>query len=217
MIPTARLAALAALAESGVYLLFDPRSRPDDWQDVLRDLRDAGIVWFQLRAKGATVDELETWAACLPDLLVGATWVLNDDPDLAPALGASGVHVGAADPDPVAARLCVGADAIVGATGSGGRWQALPAAALAAVDYLGVGPLRASATKPDAPRPLGHDAYPGIVAGLPCPVVAIGGVASDDLPALRRAGVRGAAVASGIWQHADPRAAALRYLEAWRA
>ena len=82
-------------------------------------------------------------------------------------------------------------------------------------DYLGIGPLRDTATKPDADAALGPARVAALAAGTRLPAVTIGGVLPGDLPALREAGLSGVAVVSGICAAADPGAAARDYLRHW--
>jgi len=83
------------------------------------------------------------------------------------------------------------------------------------VDYLGIGVLRATATKADAPPPLGLAGFAELVAGSDLPAVAIGGILPADMHSLRRAGAAGAAIVSGICAALDPEEAARGYADAW--
>ena len=79
-------------------------------------------------------------------------------------------------------------------------------------DYWGVGPWRASDTKPEAGSPLGADGFrrvAGLNAGIPC--LAIGGVRPEDVALVRQCGGAGVAVASGILGGPDVEGAARRY------
>jgi hydroxymethylpyrimidine kinase/phosphomethylpyrimidine kinase/thiamine-phosphate diphosphorylase len=140
---------------------------------------------------------------------------------LARGVRVDGVHVGqsdvpadlvhgmldAASPD---RRLVVGLTANTAAHVEAVR--ALPAGT---VDYLGVGVIRPTSTKPDHPVPLGHDGF-GIIAGLsPVPCVAIGGVDVRDVEAIAAAGGAGTAVVSAICAAEDPEAAARELVAAW--
>lgn len=207
-----RTAALAALRADGICVLFDPAHRAD-WIDVLGDLQAVGVPWFQLRSKQAAASTRAGWAYEARRVLDRSVLIINDDPELAYRCGADGVHVGADDSSPGAARSLMGADALIGATGSGGRWATLGAAP---VDYLGIGPLRASQTKADTPAPLGAAGLLAAAAAASHPVVAIGGIVAGDLAALRRGGAAGAAVQGAVWEAPDPAAAAAALLEAWR-
>ncbi|MBF4618939.1 bifunctional hydroxymethylpyrimidine kinase/phosphomethylpyrimidine kinase [Clavibacter sp. VKM Ac-2873] len=132
-----------------------------------------------------------------------------------------GVHVGQSDvPADLARRMLDAASPdrrlVVGLTANAPEHvravRALPAGT---VDYLGVGVIRPTTTKPDHPAPLGHDGF-GIIAGLsPVPCVAIGGVDVGDVEAIAAAGGAGTAVVSAICAAEDPEAAARELAEAW--
>ncbi len=207
-----RAKAMNALAAGGVCALYDPAYRAD-WADVLAGLQAVGVPWFQLRAKRSAPGERAAWAAASRRILDRAVLIINDDPELAHETGADGVHVGAGDPTPAAARVMVGDDVLIGATGSGDRWKTLDCTQ---IDYLGIGPLRSTRTKPDAPAPLGLDGLRVAFDAAGAPVLAIGGIAVGDVAGLRRAGAAGIAVQGAVWDAADPVAAAAAMLEAWR-
>lgn len=203
------------LQPTGLYVLFDPRTRRD-WREQVTALADAGVAVMQLRAKGASRTQLEAWAEKLyKNSALSASVVLNDLPDVAAELGFAGVHVGANDASPSVARAVVGAAAVVGASANTAqRLQALDAAD---IDYVGVGAFRATASKSDASRILGLAGTRDLLAATKWPVVAIGGIAPADLTSLRQAGVAGVAVYSAIWLAERPAAAAVEFAKAWQA
>ncbi len=171
----------------------------------------AGTV--QVRGKRVAVRALFEAARALLPLCrrFGAPLFVNDRPDVAVAAGADGAHVGPGDLPPDAARRVLGGRLL----GVSGRTpERAAAAARAGAAYLGVGALRATGTKPEAP-PIGLEGIAALARAARIPVVAIGGVRPGDVPALARAGVAGVAAASGVMGAADPEAAARAYLEAW--
>ena len=85
------------------------------------------------------------------------------------------------------------------------------------VDYLGIGPIESTSTKPDAAAPLGLPGFAALAAVKPCPVVAIGSVKIHNAAALAAAGADGIAVVSAICGTADPRAASEALLAAFRS
>lgn len=176
-----------------------------------------GADIVQLRDHDATTRELITLARALVEALAptGIPLVLDDRLDVALAVGAAGVHLGQGDLDPIDARRIsdglglrdfhigwsVSDDAQVAAA------RALPAGV---VDLLGVGPFKATPTKPDAAAPLGLDGVArlaGAAAHAGLPAVVIGGVKRDDVADLVRHGARGVAVVSAICGQRDPAAA----------
>lgn len=194
----------------------------------LREIVDAavgaGVAVVQLRDKVATGGELFARALDLADVVAGrCAFVIDDRLDVALAArdrGArvDGIHLGQSDLPVDAARALLGADALIG-------WTANTPAHLAAaaalppgtVDYLGVGVIRATATKSDHPRPLGVDGFAALAASTPLPCVAIGGIDVDDVAALRRAGAAGIAVVSVVCGADDPGAVVRDLRAGWEA
>jgi thiamine-phosphate pyrophosphorylase len=190
----------ARLADSRLYLVCDRRD-----EAFLRAALSGGVDVVQLRDKAATEDELltaaETFRRCADD--AGALFVLNDRPDLALAAGADGVHVGQDDMEPEAAREIVGPELIVGRS----THSAEQVDAARGVDYIAVGPVHATPTKPGRPaaglEPLRHAA-----AHAEVPWFAIGGLNAENVGEAIAAGARRAVVVRAITEADDPRAAA---------
>jgi len=166
-----------------------------------------GVTAVQLRLKHASgrvlVEAARALVAAVPVPLL-----VNDRLDVALAAGAAGVHLGPDDLPVVLARRVVPPGFVVGASvGSADEAQvARPA------DYWGVGPWRASGTKPAAGEALGAGGFRRIVAlagRIPC--IAIGGVRPEDASAVRAAGGVGMAVVSGILGGGDVEQAAREY------
>lgn len=136
----------------------------------------------------------------------GALCIINDDPALAAELGADGVHLGRDDDDIEAARRLLGPGRLVGLS-CYNEPQRARAAAAAGADYVGVGSVWPSATKPAAVRAplalLGE-----LAATLPIPVVAIGGINRDNAQATVAAGAHAVAVIRDLFDDPDPRSAA---------
>lgn len=170
-----------------------------------------GATFLQLRDKTATSDELAATyraiclalACALPDTKV--PFVVNDDVQAALACDADGVHVGQSDAACAEARRVLGPDKIVGVSAQTLE-QALAAEA-AGADYLGVGALIATPTKPDAVF-VPHDELVRICAAVSIPVVGIGGLGVSTLGCLEKTGAAGAAVVSALFAADDIEAAA---------
>lgn len=178
---------------------------------------EGGVRWIQLRAKGlAPADWIkvagETLAVCRD---LGARLVINDAIDVAEAVGADGVHLGAADASPAEARRRLGAHAWIGVTLN--RLADITRLAEGRPDYVGVGPWRATSTKPGHAAP--HDAASlrALIGAARLPAFAIGGLGAGDFPALRDLGAHGAAVSSAIALAPDPRSAAAALVTSARA
>ena len=132
---------------------------------------------------------------------------INDSPQLARALEADGVHLGAGDMDIGEARELVGEDIIIGATCKNSRHQALIAGE-AGADYVAFGAFYPTETKADTVQ-----AEPETLTWcqmfLTMPCVAIGGITVANAKPLLEAGADFLAVSSGVWDHSDGPAAAV--------
>ena len=196
------------LADARLYLVCD--ARPRAFLDAA--LRGGADV-VQLRDKTLDDDGLIAAARDVPRAPPtphGALFILNDRPDLVAACGADGVHVGQDDGTPAEARALVGPDRIVG------RSTHAPAQADAAdadpdVDYLAVGPVHATPTKPGRPA-AGLDYVALRRAHVGKPWFAIGGLDAAHAAGAVARGARRAVVVRAITEAADPQraAAALR-------
>ncbi|MGN9776278.1 thiamine phosphate synthase [Micromonospora sp. H33] len=142
----------------------------------------------------------------------GSTCLVNDRLHVALAVGADGGHVGADDLPVGAARAVLGSAAVLGATA---RDPGTAAEAVAAgASYLGVGPYRPTSTKDGLPTAIGVAGVRAVAAAVSVPVIAIGGVTAEDVPALRGAGAYGVAVIGALSGAADPARATTELLKA---
>ena len=192
--------------------------------DTVRRAVDGGVRIVQLRDKEATDAETVDQLLALSRAIDGrALLVVNDRLDAAVAARArgarvDGVHLGQGDASVLRAREALGPDALIGLTAnSSAHLDAVLALPAGTVDYLGVGVIRPTATKPDHPEPLGVDGFAEFAARSPLPCVAIGGVGIDDTEALRRAGAAGLAVVSALCAADDPAATAGDFRRRWLA
>jgi thiamine-phosphate pyrophosphorylase len=135
----------------------------------------------------------------------GVPFVLNDRPDLALECGADGVHVGQDDAPPSLARRILGPDAIVGF--STHAPAELDAAGPEPADYVSVGPVSATPTKPGRPG-TGIDYLRYAARTATRPWFVTGGVTPDTLPAMLEAGARRFVVVRWLTEAADPQTAA---------
>ena len=161
-----------------------------------------GATFVQLREKDAPQAEVVLRARALAPLCreAGVPFVVDDDVEAARIAGVDGVHVGQDDAACVEAREQLGPDAIVGVSVQTVE-QALVAQADGA-DYLGVGAVFGTPTKPDA-ADVGTDGLAAICAAVDIPVVAIGGLNERTIPELAGTGADGAAVVSAIFAAED--------------
>jgi thiamine-phosphate pyrophosphorylase len=142
----------------------------------------------------------------------GALFVLNDRPDLAAETGADGVHVGQDDATPAQARAAVGPDRIVGRS-THAPGQGAAAAADPDVDYLSIGPVHATPTKPGRPA-TGLDYVRWAAANVAKPWFAIGGIDVVTIAGVVQAGASRVVVVRAITEAADALAAAAE-LRSW--
>ncbi|MDE8702526.1 thiamine phosphate synthase [Adlercreutzia equolifaciens] len=161
-----------------------------------------GATFVQLRDKQANEATLRSEAAELLALCraAGVPFVVNDDVETALAVGADGVHVGQEDMACERARALLGPDAIIGVSTQ--TVEQARAAEAAGADYLGVGGVRGTATKPEA-GVLTPEEFRAIAAAVGIPVVAIGGIDAETVPVLADLDVAGAAVVSAIFAADD--------------
>lgn len=178
-----------------------------------------GVTIVQVRDKDAGArDVLALTRAVCAALPRPVPLVINDRLDVALAardegLPVTGVHVGQSDLPADAVRRLLGPDALLGV--SANTLDQQEAAHQAGADYVGVGPLRPTSTKPTAPTPLGFEGLADAVDHSPLPVVAIGGITPADLARLRADGLAGAAVVSAVCAAPDPGVAAGDLVRAW--
>jgi thiamine-phosphate pyrophosphorylase len=133
----------------------------------------------------------------------GALFVLNDRPDLAAQVGADGVHVGQDDTAVASARELVGSDRLIGLS----THTPAQVDAAAGVDYIGVGPVHATPTKPGRPA-VGLELVRHAAAHAGVPFFAIGGITAGNVAAVVAAGARRVAVVRALTEAADPERAA---------
>ena len=197
-----------------VYVVTDPAAPLPVAEQALAAAR--GGAWaVQLRDKTAGDAEVAALVRLLlPDLrAMDVKLIVNDRLAVAVETGADGLHIGQGDGDPAAARAALGPGRLLGLSiETVAQCAAIPAG----VDYIGAGPVRATATKPDHAAPIGFEGLAAIVGASPVPAVAIGGIGAGDAAALRRAGAVGMAVVSAVVRAPDPEAATRALLDEWR-
>jgi thiamine-phosphate pyrophosphorylase len=173
----------------------------------------AGLRLVQYRAKTLPDGQRLEQARRLRGLCAdhGALFLVNDRLDLALAVDADGVHLGQDDLPPAVARRLLGPDRLIGR--STHNPEQLAQAVADGCDYVGVGPVQATPTKPGR-APVGLDAVRRAAATCPIPWYAIGGVDLSNLPAAQAAGAQRVAVVRAITAAADPGASTAALLAA---
>jgi thiamine-phosphate pyrophosphorylase len=177
-------------------------------RDVVPAALAGGVDVVQLRDKRAADDEVVAAGLELRRLCdeSGALLVVNDRFDLALACGADGVHVGQDDDPATDVRAAVGPDLLIGLSTHSPE-QVAAAERSADVDYLGVGPVFATATKPGL-EPVGLELVRHAAAHAHKPWFAIGGIDAERAVEIAAAGARRIAVVRAIRDADDPGAAA---------
>ena len=196
-----------------VYVITDPGAALPVAEQARAAAR--GGAWaVQLRDKTASDAEIAGLAAALLAELrpLGVRLFVNDRLEVARATGAD-LHIGQTDGCPSAARAALGEGQMLGLSV---ETVAQGADVPAGVAYLGAGPVRETATKPDAAPSLGVGGIAAVVRAAPVPVVAIGGLGAADAGPLRAAGAAGLAVVSAVTRAADPEAATRALVAAWQ-
>jgi thiamine-phosphate pyrophosphorylase len=200
----------------GLYLVTDATlAAPRTVADVVRAAVGAGngcgVTAVQLRDPAAGGRQLYLAAVELLEILAptGVPLIVNDRLDVALAAGAHGTHLGQGDLPADRARAIAGPDHLLGfSAADASQMAALDSWPAGTVDYLGVGPVRATATKPDAGAPIGLDGLAEACRRTSLPCVAIGGIDASNAAAAIHAGAAGIAVVSAICAATDPARAA---------
>jgi thiamine-phosphate pyrophosphorylase len=195
----------ARLARAALYLVCPLCPGGRRLADVLAPALAGGVDVVQLRDKNASDEELLAATATARRLCddAGALLILNDRPDLVAAAGADGCHVGQDDMDVAAARALAGPGALVGRSTHSTR----DIAAAGDADYIGVGPVHSTPTKPGRPA-VGLELVAHAGAHAPVPFFAIGGIDASNVAAVVAAGATRIAVVRAIAEAGDPHAAA---------
>jgi thiamine-phosphate pyrophosphorylase len=185
--------------------------------DLAQAFLHGGARLLQVRAKHASSGWLLDVTLAIVALArqAGAQVVVNDRADVARLARADGVHLGQEDLAPAAARALVGADGIVGL--STHTHAELEAALREPIDYVAIGPVFDTATKPTARERLGLERVALAAAaarrtGLP--LVAIGGIQLATAPAVISAGADSVAVIGDLLTGGDPEGRVRAYVRA---
>lgn len=188
------------------------------YAEGIRMALEGGCRWIQLRMKDASAEEI---IACAEEVIPlcrrhGAKFLLDDHVELVRQLGADGVHLGKNDMPVDEARKILGQDIIIGGTAN--TIEDIIRLHKQGADYIGCGPFRFTTTKKNLSPILGLDGYKSIVLkmkelGIALPIVAIGGITVEDIPAVMGTGVSGIALSGAILGAPDPVEMTARIIE----
>jgi len=194
------------LRTARLYFCCGARPRDEDPEALLRSALGGGVDILQIREKELGRAEIERAAGTFRRVCdtYSTLFIVNDDPDLARACDADGVHVGK-HAEVRAARELLGPEAIIGL--STHSEAEISAAAQLPLDYIAVGPIWATPTKPGRPA-VGLELITFAAANAVRPFFAIGGIDPTNAEQVVRAGARRLCAVRAIRDAADPGGAA---------
>ena len=198
------------LAEARLYVVTGAREKFGDLEGFLDAILGAGVDIVQLREKDWEAGDLIRWGRVFLDAAIRheALFVMNDRPDVALAVGADGVHVGQNDVPVAFVRDLVGPDVLIGlSTHDSEQLGSAPHEA----DYLSVGPVHETPTKPGRPA-TGLALVRQVAKRERRPWFAIGGIDPQTLPPVVDAGAARIVVVRAVTEAADPGAAVAELL-----
>lgn len=198
------------IAECHLYGILDlGYTSAETLPETAQRMIDGGVDIIQLRAKEFPEEEIQEMAERIVPVTerAGVPFIINDFPEIVPAVGAQGAHVGQDDRPANDARWRAGRalgdevpPVIIGKS-THSIEQAVTAEADGA-DYIGFGPLHATPTKPGRPA-IGLDDIARVHELVKIPIFCIGGIKLENLASVLAAGARRVVVVSGILQAPD--------------
>ncbi len=197
----------ARLAAARLYLVCGAKQAGRELPTLLRAAIAGGVDIVQLREKHMPDEELASMANAARVLCegLGALLIVNDHPWVAREAGAHGIHVGQDDIPVTEVRELVGPEMLIGlSTHSPAQIDAVDASV---VDYIGVGPIHETPTKPGRAA-VGLELIRYAAAHAPVPFFAIGGLDAGNLADALRAGATRVCVLRAVSPAADPERAA---------
>ncbi len=202
-----------------LYFIFGEVYIEGDSLPIIETALKNGVTMFQLREKGPFAlkgDALLEYGLRVKKLCerYNVPFVVNDDLELAMALGADGVHLGQDDVSIGEARNALPEEVFIGISAT--NLEEAVTAKKQGADYIGVGPVYPTSTKTDAKTPIGFSGLKTIKGRVDrTPVVAIGGLTVRDMPLLKRHCIDGAAVISEIGYQRDVSARVKSFLSSY--
>lgn len=196
-----------------LYVILDAALLTTSELDIARKLMDAGVRLFQYRNKRGSSRELLQASSALASELgpLGATFFVNDRPDVAYLSGASGVHIGQHDLPVAESRVVLGSGKLLGV--STHNLEQFRAAAATDADYVAIGPVFATGSKANPDPVVGTDMIRKARKLTQKPIVAIGGIKLERAKEVMEAGANSVAVISDILRAPDPARRARQFLD----
>lgn len=177
--------------------------------DSVRIALEGGCRWIQLRMKDASVDEIYPIAQEVRKLCTeyDAIFIIDDHVELVKKVHADGVHLGKTDMPVDEASRMLGRTFLIGGTAN--TYEDIKRLTKAGADYIGCGPFRYTETKKNLSPILGLDGYKEIrqkmeAGKIGTPVIAIGGITIEDIPAIMQTGVYGIALSGTVLRAENP-------------
>ncbi|MFD2892510.1 thiamine phosphate synthase [Flavobacterium chuncheonense] len=179
----------------------DGNTVEEQTQNIQKALQN-GCKWIQLRFKKSTPEDLFTLAKSIKELCANynATFIINDNVQLAKDIDADGVHLGLTDMKIDYARGILGNSKIIGGTAN--TLEDVLQRVEEKCDYIGLGPFQFTSTKANLSPILGLEGYHNIIEKLiskhiEIPIYAIGGITLENIEPLMQTGIYGIAL-SGL-------------------
>jgi len=187
---------------SRLYAIADAQllaAREIPLENYAHQLRGAGVELVQYRDKSGSPRAILRAASILREVFAATPTrlILNDRADLAVLANFDGVHVGQNDLSPADARRVIGPSKLVGV--STHTDDQVRAAALTPADYIAIGPIYSTSTKPDAEKPVGLEGIRRARALTTKPLVAIGGITRANARSVIDAGANSVAIISAFF------------------
>jgi thiamine-phosphate pyrophosphorylase len=189
---------------SGLYLVANFYDDPEDvFLSKIKDALEGGVDMVQLRAKALNEQSFLKLALSVKRLCEEKQklLIINDNVTVALRASADGVHLGHADLAIHKARDVLGKQAIIGRSVACNEPLTRE---LESADYLAASPVLSSRTKPDAGYPFGLDGLRKLLLHAKLPVVAIGGITTENARSILETGCRSLAVVSAIMESTSP-------------
>lgn len=169
----------------------------------VEEIAKTQVNWIQFRMKDETYETKLDTGKKVREIChkYNKIFIVNDDVYIAKGLKADGIHLGILDMNPIKAREILGKDAIIGATCN--NIKEIIQRAEQGVDYIGLGPFRFTTTKKKLAPTLGIEGYLDILSqmkerNINIPIIAIGGICTEDIKQIMQTGVHGIALSSLI-------------------
>uniref|UniRef100_A0A6A7G4H4 thiamine phosphate synthase n=1 Tax=Hirondellea gigas TaxID=1518452 RepID=A0A6A7G4H4_9CRUS len=161
-----------------------------------------GATMIQIREKNCDSEEFLKRARSVLEVCreLNVPLLINDSVDIMFKIGADGVHIGQSDGNPQSVRKEIGPSKILGVSAS--TVDEARRAIADGADYLGTGAVFSTGTKPDK-SVIGMDGLSRITKASSIPVVAIGGIKTENVHELKDTGISGIAIVSGVFSNAD--------------